>query len=100
MYLLCSSLKDHLSMFNECANTLLERLRPVADGKTEVSMKEAFHEMALDAISKVWRTSCCLSLSTHKKHILKPKTDMHWNVKHSKWHLQWEKNYPHTYVKW
>eukprot|EP00731_Ephydatia_muelleri_P028768 Em0020g412a len=49
-----SSLKDRLSMFNECANTLLERLRPLADGKTEVSMKEAFHEMALDAISKLF----------------------------------------------
>ena len=40
-------------MFNECVDTFLERLRPHADGKTEVSMKEAFHEATLDAISKV-----------------------------------------------
>ena len=48
-----SSLKDLLPMFNECVDTFLEGLRPHADGKTEVSMKEAFHEVALDVISKV-----------------------------------------------
>ena len=48
-----SSLKDLLVKFNECGDTFLERLRPHADGKTEVSMKEAFHEATLDAISKV-----------------------------------------------
>ena len=41
-------------MFNECVNTFLERLKPLADGKTEVPMKEAFHNMALDVISKVY----------------------------------------------
>ncbi|KAL5473734.1 hypothetical protein EMCRGX_G028268 [Ephydatia muelleri] len=45
-------LKDLLVKFNECGDTFLERLRPHADGKTEVSMKEAFHEATLDAISK------------------------------------------------
>ena len=44
-------------MFNECVDAFLEGLRPHADGKTEVSMKEAFHEAALDVISKVWRLS-------------------------------------------
>ena len=24
---------------------------------------------------------------------------MHWNVKNFKWHLQWENDYPLTYVK-
>ena len=33
----------------------MEKLRPLADGKTEVDMKEAFHEAALDVISKVGR---------------------------------------------
>ena len=49
----CSSLKDLLPVFNDCTNIFLEKLRPLADGKTEVSMKEAFHEVALDVISKV-----------------------------------------------
>ncbi|KAL5473722.1 hypothetical protein EMCRGX_G028256 [Ephydatia muelleri] len=48
-----SSLKDLLVKFNECGDAFLERLKPHADGKTEVSMKEAFHETALDVISKV-----------------------------------------------
>eukprot|EP00731_Ephydatia_muelleri_P028736 Em0020g380a len=48
-----TSLKDYLPVFNECVDTFLERLRPHADGKTEVSMKEAFHEATLDVISKV-----------------------------------------------
>ena len=48
-----SSLKDYLPVFNECVDAFLERLRPHADGKTEVSMKEAFHEATLDVISKV-----------------------------------------------
>ena len=53
-----SSLKDFLPMFNEGVNTFLEKLRPLADGKTEVPMKEAFHEVALDVISKVRYISC------------------------------------------
>ncbi|KAL5473738.1 hypothetical protein EMCRGX_G028273 [Ephydatia muelleri] len=48
-----TSLKDYLPVFNECVDTFLERLRPHADGKTEVSMKEAFQEATLDVISKV-----------------------------------------------
>ena len=40
-------------MFNECVDAFLVGLRRYADGKTEVSMKEAFHEAALDVISKV-----------------------------------------------
>eukprot|EP00731_Ephydatia_muelleri_P028733 Em0020g377a len=48
-----NSLKDYLPVFNECVDTFLERLRPHVDGKTEVPMKEAFHEATLDAISKL-----------------------------------------------
>ena len=50
---ICSSLKDLIPKFNECVDTFVEKLRPLADGKTEVPMKEAFHEAALDVISKV-----------------------------------------------
>ena len=46
-------MKDLLPAFNECASIFLEKLRPLADGKKEVSMKEAFREIALDVISKV-----------------------------------------------
>eukprot|EP00731_Ephydatia_muelleri_P028804 Em0020g448a len=48
-----SSLKDLLLVFNECVDAFLEGLRPLADGKTEVPMKEAFHEATLDVISKL-----------------------------------------------
>eukprot|EP00731_Ephydatia_muelleri_P020161 Em0012g986a len=48
-----SSLKELLPKFNECADMFLERLRPYAGGKREVPMKEAFHEVTLDVISKV-----------------------------------------------
>ena len=48
-----SSLKELLPMFNECCNTILDGLRPLADGKREVEMKEAFYMVALDSISKV-----------------------------------------------
>eukprot|EP00731_Ephydatia_muelleri_P020153 Em0012g978a len=50
-----SSLKEHLPKFNECADTFLERLRPYAGGKSEAPMKETFHEVTLDVISKVLR---------------------------------------------
>ena len=58
----CSSLKDLLPVFNECVDAFLEGLRPLADGKTEVPMKEAFHEAALDVISKV---QLCLKLCNY-----------------------------------
>eukprot|EP00731_Ephydatia_muelleri_P020162 Em0012g987a len=48
-----SSLKELLPKFNECADTFLERLRPYAGGKSEAPMKETFHEVTLDVISKV-----------------------------------------------
>jgi len=39
--------------FNECADKFIERLRPLADGKTTVPMKEHLAEVTLDVISKV-----------------------------------------------
>ena len=53
LLVICSSLKELLPKFNECFDALLEKLRPLADGRTEVPMKEVFHEAALDVISKV-----------------------------------------------
>ena len=48
-----SSLKELLPNFNESVNTFLDGLRPLADGKTQVPMKEAFHDLTLSVISKV-----------------------------------------------
>eukprot|EP00731_Ephydatia_muelleri_P028730 Em0020g374a len=70
-----SSLKDLLPMFNECVDTFLEGLRPHADGKTEVSMKEAFHEVALDVISKVAFSSDFSKTWDHKSLGLKYTTN-------------------------
>jgi len=39
--------------FSECADKIIERLRPLADGKTTVPMKEHLAEVTLDVISKV-----------------------------------------------
>ena len=39
--------------FNECADKFIEGLRPLADGKTTVPMKEHLAEVTLDVISKV-----------------------------------------------
>ena len=36
-----------------CANTFLDGVRPLADGKTEVPMEKAFHDLTLSFISKV-----------------------------------------------
>ena len=55
LFLNHSSLKNHLYKFNESANIFLEKLRSLADGKTDVSMKEAFNKVALDVINKVCR---------------------------------------------
>lgn len=57
MYILVfsSSLKDLLPSFNECVDTFLDGLRSRADGKRDVNMMEAFHEVVLDVVSKVNR---------------------------------------------
>jgi len=52
----CSYLKSLVPSFNECADKLIERLRPLADGKTTVPMKDHLAEVTLDVISKVHYT--------------------------------------------
>jgi len=39
--------------FNECADKFIEGLRPLADGKTIVPMKEHLAQVTADGISKV-----------------------------------------------
>ena len=48
-----SYLKGLIPSFNECVDQFLERLRPLADGKTEVPMMEEFGTLTLDILSKV-----------------------------------------------
>jgi len=50
---LYSYLKSLVPSFNECADRFIGRLRPLADGKTTVPMKEHLAEVTLDVISKV-----------------------------------------------
>ncbi|XP_064405692.1 cholesterol 24-hydroxylase-like [Halichondria panicea] len=46
-------LKSLLPSFNECTDKLLEGIRPLADGKTTVPMKQHLSEVTLNVISKV-----------------------------------------------
>ena len=48
-----SYLKGLIPSFNECVDQFLERLRPLADGKTQVPMKDEFATLTLSIISKV-----------------------------------------------
>ena len=48
-----SYLKGLIPSFNECVDQFLERLRPLADGETQVPMKEEFAILTLSIISKV-----------------------------------------------
>ena len=49
----CSYLKSLTPMFGECVDKFLDKLRPLADGRTQVPMKKHIHNAALDVISKV-----------------------------------------------
>ena len=50
----CSYLKSLVPSFNECADKFIERLRPLADGKTTVPMKDHLAEVyTID-----WISSC------------------------------------------
>lgn len=40
--------------FNECADKVIEKLRPLADGINSISISEEFSSFTLDVISKVW----------------------------------------------
>lgn len=51
-----SYLKDLIPSFNECVDQFLERLRPLADGRTQVPMKEELATLTLSIISKVNRS--------------------------------------------
>ena len=48
-----SYLKSLLPSFNECTDKLLDNIRPLADGRTTVPMKQHLAEVTLDVISKV-----------------------------------------------
>ncbi|XP_064405688.1 cholesterol 24-hydroxylase-like isoform X2 [Halichondria panicea] len=48
-----SYLKSLLPSFNECTDKLLEGIRPLADGKTTIPMKQHLSEVTLNVISKV-----------------------------------------------
>ena len=50
---LCSYLKSLTPMFGECVDMFLDKLKPLADGRTQVPMKKHIHNAALDVISKV-----------------------------------------------
>lgn len=50
----CSYLKSLVPSFNECVDQFLARLRPLADGKTQVSMSDHFANLALEVIGKVY----------------------------------------------
>ena len=40
-------------MFNECANQFVERLRPLADGRTELLLRDEIAMETLNVIAKV-----------------------------------------------
>lgn len=63
LFLLCSYLKSLVPSFNECVDQFLERLRPLADCRTQVSMIQQFSELTLDVISKVQLSGSLLKLS-------------------------------------
>ena len=48
-----SYLKSLVPSFNECADKFIEGLRPLADGKTMVPIKEHLAKVTQDAIGKV-----------------------------------------------
>ena len=60
---LYSYLKSLVPSFNECADKFLEGLRPLADGKTTVPMKEHLAEVTQDVISKVGCTCAAVKFS-------------------------------------
>ena len=67
-----SYLKGLVPSFNECVDRFLERLRPLADGKTEVPMMEEFATLTLDVICKV---CICTQSLAHPVH-----TRYTWNI--------------------
>ena len=65
---LYSYLKGLVPSFNEGADKFIEGLRPLADGKTTVPMKEHLAEVTQDVISKVqglWNKLPCIGYSLY-----------------------------------
>ena len=52
-FLINSYLQSILPAFNKCVDVFINKLTPLADGKTPVPMKEHLAEVTLDVISKV-----------------------------------------------
>ena len=50
-----SHLKELVFSFNGCVDELVDNLKQLADGKTQVPMKEKMKNIALEVISKVNR---------------------------------------------
>ena len=53
-----SYLKGLIPSFNKCVDQFLEKLKPLADGKTQVPMVEEFATLTLDIICKVCVIMC------------------------------------------
>ena len=69
-----SCLKTLLDPFNETVDRFIDRLQPLADGKTPISMSIKFNEFTLEVISKVIKhkaidmysySAACMSLFFH-----------------------------------
>jgi len=63
-----SYLKGLVPSFNECVDRFLERLRPLADGKTEVPMMEEFATLTLDVICKVCMCTQSVAHPVHTRY--------------------------------
>ena len=48
-----SHLRGLVPSFNSCVDVMINKLKPLADGKTEVPMKDILSNTTLDVISKV-----------------------------------------------
>ena len=50
-----SFLQSIFPKFCECADAFMERLKPLADGKTQVAMKKEIYRYSMDFVSQVSR---------------------------------------------
>ena len=53
LFALYSYLKGLIPGFNKCVDKFLQKLDPLADGKTRVPLVARFSEVSLDVLSKV-----------------------------------------------
>ena len=54
IYYSYSFLMNLVPSFNECADKMIKKLRPLADGINSVSIDKEFTYFTLNVISKVW----------------------------------------------